>query len=91
MTELFTWTSIATLGGATTAVELLTELFKDISFLKKLPTRLLSFIIAAVVMTAAFVFTEPFSLSGLFLTIFNSAFISLSANGVYDTLTRTKK
>jgi hypothetical protein len=87
MTEFFTWDSLSTVGGAIMAVELLTELFKEVGFFKRIPTRLLSFGIAATVLGAAFIFSEPFSFSGLFLSIFNSAFISLSANGVYDTLT----
>lgn len=87
MTEFFTWQSLSTVGGSIMAVELLTELFKELGFLKRIPTRFLSFAVAAVVLVSAFVFTEEFSFSGLFLSIFNSAFISLSANGVYDTLT----
>lgn len=88
MTEMFTWSSLCTLGGALSAVEILTEIFKGVSVFKKMPTRLLSFIIAAVVMVSAYLFTSEYTLSGVLLAVFNSALVSLSANSVYDTIAK---
>ena len=53
MNEFFTWTTLATYAGATAAVGLITQLFKGVGFIDKIPTRITSYAIALVVLVAA--------------------------------------
>ena len=86
MNELLSWASLSSLSGATAATAVITEELKGLPFIKRIPARLLSIIIAVIIMETALLFTEGFSLSGAVLGIFNGVFVSISANGTYDML-----
>ncbi len=91
MNEFFTWQMLATEGGATIATALLTQLLKGA--LKSIPTRLLSYLIALVIMLAANFFLGILNISNTFLLAINAVVVSLASNGGYDALSvaRTKK
>lgn len=78
------------MSTATAATALITQGLKELPFLKKLPTRLLSLIIAVLITELSYLFINGFSLSGFVLQIFNGILVSLSANGTYSAIAETK-
>ena len=91
MNEFFTWTTLATYAGATAAVGLITQLFKGLGFIDKIPTRITSYAIALVVLVAASFFTGGLTLEAGALCVINAVVVSLAANGAYDAVARNKK
>ena len=86
MNEYFTWGYLATYGGAVLAVALITQFIKNLGFIKRIPTRVTSYVVAVVIMLAALAFTGGFSLSSGVLTLINAVIVSLASNGTYDAL-----
>lgn len=86
MTEFINWTTLGTYGGALAMVMVLTQFTKNLSFAKKIPTQIWSYILAFVVMTCAYAFTSGITLNGVFQTIFNAVIVSIAANGGYTGL-----
>lgn len=91
MNEFFTWTTLATYAGSTAAVGLITQLFKGLGFIDKIPTRITSYAIALVVLLAATFFTGGLTLEAGALCVINAVVVSLAANGAYDAVARNKK
>ena len=91
MNEFFTWTTLATYAGATAAVGLITQLFKGVGFIDKIPTRITSYAIALVVLLAATFFTGGLTLEAGALCVINAVVVSLAANGAYDAIASNKK
>lgn len=83
METLFTWDVLGTYAGATAAVSVLTQLIKGVPLLVKIPTQIVSYVIALVVMMCATAFTVGLTADAAVLTVFNAAVVSLAANGVY--------
>lgn len=88
MNEFFSWGMLATFAGATTATALLTQFLKGI--FSKLPTQLLSYLIAVVILIPATIFTTGADWSSLLLIPLNAAIVSLASNGAYDAILRAK-
>ncbi len=86
MNELLSWQSLSSLSGATAATAVITEELKELPFIKRVPARLLSVIVAILIMELSLLFTEGFSFSSAVLGLFNGVFVSLGANGTYDML-----
>lgn len=86
--EFFTWDYLATFAGALAVVVLLTQMFKDMGVLQKVPTQLVSWIIAYVVILLAQIFTNTICAQNAVLALFNSAMVSLAANGGFDAIKR---
>lgn len=86
MTQFFTWATLGTYAGAVLATTLVTQMLKGVSFIDKLPTRIFSYIVAAVVLVLAHVFTGDISPSGIALCLVNAVVVSLASNGAYDSL-----
>ncbi|MGI6151160.1 MAG: hypothetical protein ACOYIR_04320 [Christensenellales bacterium] len=85
MGEFFTWGALGTYAGALLATTLITQLFKGVAFIKKIPTRIFSYLVAFVVLVLSQLFTEQFDLSAIALCLINAAVVSLASNGAYDT------
>ena len=84
--DLITWQLLGTYTGAAGAVLLITQLTKNISFIKKIPTNLWSFIIALAVLFPAKYFTGGLTLSEAALIPFNCLIIAFASGGGFDTL-----
>lgn len=82
--NFFDWTTLATFAGATAIVAIITQLIKEVGFIKKIPTQLLSYIIALIVLYPAFYFTGQLNVSTAVLILFNGIVVSLAANGGYE-------
>lgn len=86
MTEFLDWSMIGTVAGFVLAVVLLTEFVKNILFLKNIPTQIVSFVIAMIVMLAYKTAMSEFNWVDFLLYVLNSVGASLAANGGYDAI-----
>lgn len=89
--EFFDWNTIGTYTGAVMAVGVITEIIKDIPGIKKIPTQLMSYILAFIVLICAMFFSGGFTAQGAALAVFNAALVSLGANGGYAVVQRIKE
>lgn len=86
--EFVSWELLGTYAGAMAMVGLLTQLTKNIKFISAIPTQLWSYILALVVMYCTHYFLGQLDLSNAILILFNSALVSLGANGGYEGIMR---
>ncbi len=84
MEEFFNWSTLATYAGALTATMAVTELFKGVGFVEKIPTRLFSWMISALILIFANLFMDTLTWSSGALSLINAVVVSLAANGGYD-------
>ena len=84
----FDWSYLATFAGCLLAVGIFTELFKNIGFIKKIPTQIFSWVLALIGLVLAQVFTTGITPETAILAVVNSAVVSLAANGGYEALNR---
>lgn len=84
--EYFTWNGLTTYGGLVMAVTIITQFLKGVRFLKRIPTRFVSYVFALLVMNAAFIFTTGWRWSAFALSFLNAIVVSLAANGFHDVL-----
>ena len=91
MQEFFTWAMLGTYAGAVVAVTLITQLIKEWGALKTVPTQLVSYVIALVVLLAAAAFNNALTLADGALCLFNAVIVSLAANGGFDAVTGKKE
>lgn len=89
--EFFDWNGIGTYTGAVMAVGVITEIIKDIPGIKKIPTQLMSYVLAFIVLICAMFFSGGFTAQGAALAVFNAALVSLGANGGYAAIQRVKE
>ena len=83
MENLFTWDVLGTYAGAVAAVGVITQLIKGVPGIVKIPTQIVSYVIALIVLLCAAGFTVGLTAEGIMLTVFNAAVVSLAANGVH--------
>jgi hypothetical protein len=88
MNDFFTWTMLATYAGALAATMGITQLLKGVGFIDKIPTRIFSWIVAAVVLIAATAFTGALTAESGVLALINAVVVSLAANGGYDLIAK---
>ena len=89
--NFFDWNMLGTYAGATMAVGVITEIIKDIPGVKKIPTQLMSYVLAFIVLICAMFFADSFTVQGAALAVFNAALVSLGANGGYEVIQRVKE
>ena len=84
-TQPVTWAQLATIGGAAMATMLIVQLLKlPIDKVWKIPTRIVVFVIAAVILTLATYFTQGLTADTAILTIINAVIVALTAMGGYE-------
>lgn len=88
MTEFLTWDVIGTFVGFASAVALLTEFSKVFKLLEKIPTQIVSFVIAIIIMVVFKLATGEFKAVDIVLYVINSVGASLTSNGAYDAVKR---
>ena len=84
MNDFFSWEVLSTYSGAVLATTLITQIFKGIPFIEKIPTKVFSFFIGFIVLLAAQIFTGNFAIADLALCTVNAVIVSLASNGVFD-------
>lgn len=84
-TNPVTWEQLATIGGAAMATMLIVQLLKlPLDKVWKIPTRIIVFVIAFVVLILATYFTEGLSWNTALLTVINAVIVALTAMGGYE-------
>lgn len=84
MNEFLTWDVLTTYSGVVLAVTIFTQFIKEIGFLKKIPARIISYVVSVILMILALVFTGTFTWPAFALTFFNAVFVALASNGAFD-------
>ena len=81
----FTWQQLATIAGATAATLLIVQLLKlPIDKVWKIPTRIVVYVIALIIMIVAQAFTGGLNWSNAGLAVINAVIVALSAMGAYE-------
>lgn len=88
--KFFTWDALMTCTGATLATTLFTQFFKNLPVIKKLPTRIFSYIVAVTVMLLSAAFTDGLTLSNAAISLVNGVIVALASNGAYDAVSAQK-
>lgn len=91
MEQFFTWTTLGTYAGATMATAIITELTKLIPGIKRLHTRLVSYIVALLVLVVATLFGGEATVASVSLCLVNAVVVALAANGGYDAIAKPVK
>ena len=86
--DLVNW---ATIAGGAGAVVLTVGITQIIAVIDKIPTQLTSYVVAAVIMVLATIFTGHYEASELVLAVLNAVIVSLSSNGAYVAYKRVVK
>lgn len=84
MNEFFTWSSLGTYAGAVLLTTLVTQLVKGIGFIAKIPTRLVSYVIAFAVLIAANAAMGTLDWPTVGLCAVNAVVVALASNGTHD-------
>lgn len=84
-TDPFSWEQLATIAGATLATLLVVQLLKlPIDKIWKIPTRIVAYVIALIVMLLATHFTVGITWSNGILAAVNAVIVALAAMGSYE-------
>lgn len=84
-TEPFSWEQLATIAGATLATLLVVQLLKlPIDKVWKIPTRIVAYLIALVIMILATHFTTGITWNNAILAAVNAVIVALAAMGSYE-------
>ena len=84
MNNFITWSMLFEWATFVSIVLMLTQFTKDIKFIKKIPTKYWSFLIAFILMVISNLEANSFRLLDIVLYIISSALASMNANGIYD-------
>ena len=84
-TNPVSWDQLATIGGAAMATMLIVQLLKlPLDKVWKIPTCIIVFVIAFVVLILATYFTQGLSWNTALLTVINAVIVALTAMGGYE-------
>lgn len=84
-TKPFTWTYLATIAGATAATLLIVQFIKlPLDKVWKIPTRLVVYVIALIIMLIATALTSGLNVNNSLLAVVNAFVVSLAAYGSYE-------
>ena len=84
-TEPFSWEQLATIAGATVATVLIVQLLKlPLDRVWKVPTRIVVYLIALVILLLATQFTTGLTPQNGLLTAVNAVIVALAAMGAYE-------
>ena len=84
-TNPVSWEQLATIGGAAMATMLIVQLLKlPLDKVWKIPTRIIVFVISAIILTLATYFTKGLTWNTALLTLINAVIVALTAMGGYE-------
>ena len=84
-TQPVSWAQLATIGGAAMATMLIVQLLKlPLDKVWKIPTRIIVFVIAFIVLGLATYFTQGLTWNTALLTVINAVIVALTAMGGYE-------
>ena len=88
MNSFFNTDMLLTYSGATLAVTLITQFLKGIRWVDGLPTRVVSYVIALIIMLGGSLAYGASRWQELLLIPVNAVVVALAANGSYDAVRR---
>ena len=91
MNSFFTWQMLLTYSGATLATTLITQFLKGLRWIDRLPTRLLSYIVALTVMVSAAAAAGSVRWDEYLMAAINAVVVALAANGAFDAVDNAGK
>lgn len=91
MNDFFSWAMLATYSGAVLATGLITQFIKNFNGISKLPTQLLSYLVAFVVLILATWFTDTLTVESAVMCIFNAVVVAFASNGAYEAVSIKRK
>ena len=84
-TDPLTWEQLATIAGATLATLLVVQLLKlPIDKIWKIPTRIVAYVIALIIMLLSTHFTTGLTWNNAILAAVNAVIVALAAMGSYE-------
>jgi len=84
-TEPFSWEQLATIAGATMATVLIVQLLKlPLDRVWKIPTRIVVYFIALIILLCATLFTTGLTVQNGILASVNAVIVALAAMGAYE-------
>jgi len=87
----FTWDQLGSYAGATMAVLIITQFTKELPGIKVIPTRLWAYIVSAVILVLATIFTvDNITPSVILLCLINAVIVAMAAIGGYHTVADIK-
>ena len=89
--EFFSWAVLATYAGALAATLAITQLLKEAHIAEKIPTRIVAWVVAVLVLLGANYFSGSLTLQSAVLCVINAVVVSLAANGGYDLIASAVK
>jgi hypothetical protein len=81
--EFFSWSVLGTMAGCTTATVAITQMIKDLGPISRIPTRILSYLVALALLILAHVFTCQITAASIVLCAVNAVVVALAAQGGY--------
>lgn len=90
MEQFVTWDILTTYATFVTIVFMVVEFIKELKYIKNIPTKYLSFIIAFVLLTITNVVVNNFKATDIILYALSGISISLGANGLSNFNNREK-
>ena len=88
MNEFFTWEVLATFAGASVATAVITQFIKK--SIDEIPTQIVSYVVALIVMLVATVATGTDGWRDLAIVPLNAVIVSVAANGEFGVVNRIK-
>lgn len=85
-TEFFSWATLATYAGAVLFATLVTQFVKKITWLQKVPTQVICYVIATIGLLAGTYFSGTLTISSAALCLVNGLVVAVAANGTYDNI-----
>ena len=88
MEGFFTWQTLVTYSGAALAATLITQFFKELGPIKRMPTRLFSYIVALLLIIASTLAVKGFLWLELLMAPVNAVVVALASNGAFDAVAK---
>lgn len=79
--EFFSWGTLATYAGAVLFATLVTQFVKKITWLQKIPTQVICYIVATIGLLAGTYFSGTLTISSAALCLVNGMVVAVAANG----------
>lgn len=86
MTEFFSWSTIATFAGCVAATGVIVQFVKNIPFVAKFNSQLVSYVIALILLFASYGFTGQLNTSIACILPFDAIAVCMASNGAYDVI-----
>ena len=84
MNTFLDWQYVATFAGVVCCTQMVSEFFKELPYVKKMPTKYFCAIVSFILIILSMIFTEVFTFKDLPLAVLNAILITFTACGGHD-------